>query len=137
MQNNFIEKLMDRKITNNSFNLWNYYFVENGLKTKVCQNFILNLYQFSKKICKQWEKTRKGLVPIDNRGSYDNHKKIDIKIWVDLHEYLSNIASKPSHYKTPKIDKLFFNESNLCINTLFNRFNEFYFEENNIHLNIS
>ena len=129
---------MDRKITNKSFNLWNYYFVENGLKTKVCQNFILNLYQFSKKRLQTMrEKIRKGLVPIDNRGSHDNHKKIDIKIWVDLYEFLSNIPSKPSHYKTPKIDKLFFNESNLSINIIFNRFNEFYFEKNNIHLNIS
>ncbi len=74
---------------------WEYYFEFEGEKVKVCQNFILKLYQISQQRLRTIQnKLVRSLPILDKRGAHQSHNKnenaiLDHFILIDCSSILS------------------------------------------------
>lgn len=111
LQSNKLASLLLRKITEtkannlnkNRENVWVYYFEFKGEKIIVCKKFLINLYKITQRRIETIQnKIINGSVISDNRGLNDKTNKINSNVWDLLNQFLAQIPSSPSHYKSPK-----------------------------------
>ena len=132
-QNYLLYNLMSKKSRKDEVNeqkenvkfiKWNF-FLTNGLAIHVCKEFFLNVLQVSKKRIEILQnKKSKGHKIDDQRGQHDNSRKISIEIWDLLHEIIERILKIHSHYSLEKTKRLYFENKELNISSLYKHFIE-------------
>lgn len=97
----------------------------NGEKTNVCRSFFLNLYQISQKRIRIIQRNVCGGESFnEQRGRHSNRPhKLEQQIWDLAIAHLKTIPNRPSHYNSSsKTNKLYFDNPDLTIETLFEEF---------------
>lgn len=120
-------------------NLWNYFILVGGTKIKVCQKFLLNLFQISEKRVRIVQsKILSGDSFEEKRGSHKNRPRNISENTISLMgEHLKSIPHDESHYCKEKTNLLYFDNCTLTIKTLFDLFKEYYKEKTGLTVKMS
>lgn len=102
---------------------FNYYLMSFGNEVHVCKGFFMSVLQVSqKRIRILQQKILKGLSPDDQRGHNDNRKMILNDIWNFLHQIVDRIPKSYSHYSFHRTNRLYFENTELNMLSLYKHF---------------
>lgn len=111
---------------------WKYKLTIGCQSYDICRNFFLGLLQISaKRVRVVQQKLNEGQISIaDMRGKHENRPhKIENEVWKMIDEHWSSIPSSQSHYSLNKTKKLYFDNPNLTVKTLYELFKEHFCEK--------
>ena len=116
-------------------NIWKYELVVFGKRFTVCKNFLIALYQISKKRIETVQaKLKKGGDCRDKRGNHSNRPhKFSYNVRVLMKEHLALIPSRKSHYST-RTNLNYFENPELNVKKLFELFQNYYERQTNTPL---
>ena len=110
---------------------WNYHLDVDGIKTVVCLNLFLNIFQISsKRLSILQSKILNGKSFSDGRGHHDKHKKIPDQTWNLISQFINKLPTTESHYSLEKSHKKYFENCRITLTWLFDSCNEIL--ENNL-----
>lgn len=120
-------------------NTWHYSVKLDGVSKKVCQKFVICLFNVSKKRLRVIQsKIIDGVDFQERRGSHDNRPhKLEENVLELMKDHLESIPSEPSHYSSHKTNLHYFDNPDLNVKVIFEKFKEFYKEKTNKNLKMT
>lgn len=120
-------------------NTWAYSMKTDGVTQKVCQKFILSLFGISKKRLRVIQsKISDGVSFQERRGCHNNRPhKLKTDVLEVMTQHLESIPSDLSHYSAHKTTFKYFENPDLNVKILYEKFKDFYNEKTNTALRMS
>jgi hypothetical protein len=141
---NFIEFSSPKRPLQNTTNprtsTWSYNLEYSGKKTKVCREFLLKVLQIGEKRLRIVQsKVKNNDSMRDNRGKGEGSgkPKISNEIWKIFSNFLAEIPSNESHYRSAKTKLKYFDKPLLNLTKLYKFFQTYYETRTGKSLNIS
>lgn len=78
-----------------------FYISKEGHRIRVCKTFLINTLGINERTIRTVIKSKArgtGIVPTDNRGKHQNHKKIDEEILKSVRDHINSVPRIESHY---------------------------------------
>lgn len=125
--------------TNHVESLWEYNLKipEINERVLVCRKLVMNLFQITQRRLRTiQDKLKQGSIDFkEKRGTHDNRpNKINDSVWKLIEDHWSSLPNTPSHYCSKKSKRLYFDNTDLTITSLFEMFQKFYKDKTNTNL---
>lgn len=119
--------------------LWEYNLKipEIDKRVLVCRKLVMNLFQITQRRIRTIQgKLKQGSIDFkEKRGTHNNRpNKIDDTVWKLIEDHWASLPNTPSHYCSKKSNRLYFDNTDLTITSLFELFQTFYKDKTNINL---